>query len=78
MTDHSGPTVAVTCGPGRFSRLRLAYPDQTGHLRYNPARARQLLARTRELPSTKRDLVALLAEYRHALHDLTAQPAEHL
>jgi hypothetical protein len=32
--------------------------------------ARELLARTCELPSSKRALLVILTEYRHALHGL--------
>jgi anti-sigma regulatory factor (Ser/Thr protein kinase) len=59
---------------GRLARLRLRYPDHQAHHTYNLASARELLARTRELPARKRALLILLTEYRHALADITNQP----
>lgn len=38
------------------------------------AAARDLLARTAELPRRKRQLLAVLREYRTALHALASQP----
>ena len=38
--------------------------------------ARDLLARSAELPRGKRQLLAVLSEYRHALHALAAAEAE--
>jgi hypothetical protein len=57
-------------GSTRFARWRPVYPDQTEHPTYDAAMARELLARTCELPSSKRALLIVLTEYRHALHGL--------
>lgn len=62
---------------GRLSRQRRGYPDQAEHPVYDAALASELLARTCELPGTKKGLVALLTEYRHALSALTSQPGKH-
>ena len=70
-------TISVVArGRGRLSRLRLVLPDQSGPLVYDAALARELLARTAELPSGRRALVAILTEYRRALHDLAAGHGE--
>lgn len=74
-------TIAVTARTrSRFSRLRMRYPDHAQHRRYDAALARELLATTGELPDSKRGLLAVLAEYRTALHDLSmpgpSDPAE--
>ncbi len=42
----------------------------TDHPSYDAALARELLARTCELPASKPALVTMLTEYRRALHDL--------
>jgi hypothetical protein len=69
--DSPAKTIAVPArGHGRSSRLRLKYPDQSDHPTYDAALARELLARTGELPDSRRALIVLLTEYRHALHDL--------
>ncbi len=68
-------TISVTArGHGRFSRLLLACPDRAESPVYDAALARELLARTGEFPSSKRALLAILTEYRHALHDLAVSP----
>lgn len=78
---HSGRTIAVlTSGRSRFSRLRVRYPDSTtcgggSRTAYDAATARELLASTGELPASRRDLVAVLTEYRHALFALASEPA---
>lgn len=65
-------TVAVVArNRSRFARLRVRYPDATPDAAYDADRARELLANTCELPRTKSDLVALLAEYRCAIYSLT-------
>ena len=76
---HSGRTIAVlTRGRSRFSRLRVRYPDGRtcggGRTAYDAATARELLASTGELPASRRDLVAVLTEYRHALFALAGEP----
>jgi len=38
--------------------------------------ARELLSRTGEIPSSRRGLLAILTEYRHALSALAAESAE--
>lgn len=76
-------TVAVTArSRSRFARLRLRYPGHRRSRLVRPAAqhasrgdypcydadlSMELLRRTAELPDSKRDLIALLAEYRHAL-----------
>ena len=82
-------TVAVAArSRSRFSRLRLRYPDRqrprlvpfsgryaraAEHPRYDAELSMELLRRTGELPGSKRDLVALLTEYRLALHAVASQ-----
>lgn len=76
MLKNDRPTIAAT-GRRRFHRLRVVYPDHSACPAYDTALARELLARTGELPASKRGLVALLTEYRHALHALASRPREH-
>lgn len=77
ITTQPRRTIAVTArARSRFSRLRVRYPDRAPHPRYDAALARELLADTGEIPDTKRGLVAVLTEYRTALHDLTAMPGQ--
>jgi hypothetical protein len=59
--------------PARFSRYARRYPDQLPHPHYDAELALELLASTGELPDTRRGLVVLLTEYRHALHALATQ-----
>ena len=82
-------TVAVTArSRSRFARLRLRYPARqrsrfvpfsgryaraAQHPCYNAELSMELLRRTGELPDSKRDLVALLTEYRRALHAVASQ-----
>ena len=82
-------TVTVTArSRSRFARLRLRYPDRqrprfvsfsgrdaraAQHPCYNAELSMELLSRTGELPGSKRDLVALLTEYRLALHAVASQ-----
>lgn len=40
---------------------------------YDASLAMELLASTSELPGSKRDLLVVLAHYRHALHALATQ-----
>ena|ERR1035438_588746 len=71
-------TISVARPRKRFSRLQVEYPDRVpgGSLRlqYDVALARELLSRTAELPSSKRDLLAVLTEYRRALVALAVEP----
>jgi len=70
-------TIAVAArGRSRLSRLRVRYPDRDEYRRYDADLARELLARTGELPGSKRELIALLAEYRKALaaRERTSRP----
>jgi hypothetical protein len=71
-------TISVARRRTRFSRLKVEYPDRVlnGPLRfrYDVDLARELLSRTAELPSSKRGLLAVLTEYRHALAALAAEP----
>jgi hypothetical protein len=75
----------------RFGWLRLRYPgDRRSWLArpaalyareaeypcYDAELSMELLGRTGELPNSKRDLVALLAEYRRALHALASRIAK--
>lgn len=82
-------TVAVTArSKSRFARLRLCYPShqpsrflrpaaqqprQADHPCYDADLSMELLGRTCELPDSKRELIALLTEYRHALCALVSQ-----
>ena len=69
-------TISVTThGHGSFARSALVCPDQAQRSVYDAALARELLAGTAEFPSSKRALLAILTEYRHALHDLAVRPA---
>lgn len=63
--------------PEQWWRQAKPFPaDRTGHGRYDAAMARELLAMTGEFPNTKGALLILLAEYRHALHDIANQTTE--
>jgi len=67
-------TIAVTAPRrSRFSRLRVVYPDHAPQPAYDVTLARELLGRTGEIPHSKRGLVVVLTEYRHALHALAQQ-----
>lgn len=88
---QSARTVAVTArSRSRFARLRLRYPSrrvpalagvggrgccEAVYPCYNAELSMELLARTGDLPESTRDLIALLAEYRHALYALATQAA---
>jgi hypothetical protein len=71
-------TISVARRGTRFSRLKVEYPERDlsgpSRLQYDVALARELLSRTAELPSSKRGLLAVLTEYRHALAALAAEP----
>jgi len=71
--DHRRTIEVTASRPSRFSRLRVVYPDHAPHPAYDAVLARELLGRTGEFPDSKRGLVALLTEYRHALHALALQ-----
>jgi hypothetical protein len=63
-------TIAVTArNQSRFARLKVRHPDQE-RPPYNALLALELLSSTVEDPSSKRDLLIVLAEHRYALHDL--------
>ena len=69
-------TISVARRRTRFSRLKVEYPERVVNgprLQYDVDLARELLSRTAELPSSKRDLLAVLTEYRHALAALAAK-----
>src|SRR6266567_5826122 len=86
--SHDPRTIAVTArsqSPLAWLRLRCSVRRRrwiarsaiqlsawTEHRTYNADIARGLLARTVELPSSKRALILMLTEYRHALADLAA------
>src|ERR1022692_867822 len=65
--------------PGRrrswFAPMGARYPVQAEHPCYDPDLSMELLARTCELPASKRDLVVLLTEYRHALYAVATKAA---
>lgn len=79
-------TIAATYrSHSRFSRIKLRHPntaqpwrdrslaqgpDRGQHPAYDAALAMELIANTCELPTSKRDLLIVLAHYRHALHSL--------
>jgi hypothetical protein len=71
-------TISVTRRGMRFSRLKVEYPECVlngpPRLHYDVGLARELLSRTAELPSSKRDLLAVLTEYRRALVALAVEP----
>jgi hypothetical protein len=71
-------TISVARRRTRFPRLKVEYPDRvldgSPGPQYDVALARELLSRTAELPGSKRDLLAVLTEYRHALAALAAEP----
>ncbi len=70
--DSPRRTVAVTArNRSRFARPRLHYPDTALGTGYDADLARELLASTGELPTSKSELIALLAEYRRAVYSLT-------
>lgn len=70
-------TISVAAGGhGRFAQLLVTFPDRAEPSVYDADLARELLARTEERPSSKRALLAILTEYRHALHDLAVSPAD--
>jgi hypothetical protein len=72
-------TISVARRGTRFSRLKVEYPEcvlnGTPRLQYDVDLARELLSRTAELSSSKRGLLAVLTEYRHALAALAAEPS---
>jgi hypothetical protein len=71
-------TISVARRGTRFSRLRVEHPDcvldRPSRLHYDVDLARELLSRTAELPNSKRGLLAVLTEYRHALAALAVEP----
>ncbi len=69
---HPSPrTIVVTARIGsRFSRLRIRQPTVAAEHPYDVGLAAELLRNTGQLPENKRDLLVVLAEYRHALCDL--------
>lgn len=87
--QRSARTVTVAArSRSRFARLKLRYPARqrsrfvpfsggyaraAEHPRYDAELSMELLRRTGELPGSKRDLVALLTEYRLALHAVASQ-----
>jgi hypothetical protein len=80
ITDSAARTIAVKAtGRWRLRRLRVEYPAQAVSAiqrpPYDATLARELLSRTCEIPSTRRGLLAVLTEYRHALSALAAEPA---
>jgi hypothetical protein len=77
-TDDRRLTISVAARrKSRFCRTRIEYPawvvNGTRRPPFDVALARELLARTGELPSSRGDLRAVLAEYRHALAALAAE-----
>lgn len=77
-TSDAGRTISVARRRTRLPRLKAEYPkcvlNGPPRPQYDLALARELLSRTAELPSTKRGLLAVLTEYRHALAALAADP----
>jgi hypothetical protein len=90
IKGRNARTIAVLPGSkSRFSRLKVrypagtpqprhrfkhGYPDPGPSPRYDPDLAGELLARTGDLPATRRDLIVVLTEHRRALHALITQP----
>ena len=76
--DDGRRTISVARRGTRFSRLRVEHPycvlDRPSRLHYDVDLARELLSRTAELPNSKRGMLAVLTEYRHALAALAAEP----
>ena len=68
-------SVAARC-LSRFSRLRVELPEWaiqgTPRPKYDADLAWELLASTSEFPSTRTGMLAVLHEYRYALHDVLA------
>lgn len=82
-TTHAR-TIAVTYrNRSRFARIRLGHPGRrrsrlTSRYQlpdYNAELALELIGSTGELPTSKRDLLIVLAHYRHALHTLATEAA---
>lgn len=76
--DDARRTISVVRRRTRFTRLKVEYPECVPNgpprLHYDVSLARELLSRTAELPGSKRGLLAVLTEYRHALAALAAEP----
>jgi len=76
MPPDTPRTIAVRCRQGGrwWPHLRIEYPqwriDGADRPAYDAPMARQVLALTGELPASKRGLLVVLAEYRHALYTL--------
>jgi hypothetical protein len=60
--------------PPRGLRRWRRVPDPGLSPRYDSDLAAELLRSTGDLPASKRDLIAILTEYRRALHALITQP----
>jgi hypothetical protein len=78
ITDGAARTISVRASrKWCLSRLRAEYPAcaASGGQRppYDVALARELLSRAGEIPFSKRDMLAVLAEYRRALSALAAE-----
>jgi|ERR1039457_1759829 hypothetical protein len=77
-SNDARQTISVVRRGTHFSRLKVEYPECAlngpPHLHYDVVLAQELLSRTVEVPSRKRDLLALLTEYRHALVALAVKP----
>ncbi len=80
ITHGAAQTIAVKARGRWRRRLGVEYPAcvVSGGQRppYGAALARELLSRTGEIPSSRRGLLAILTEYRHALSALAAESAE--
>jgi hypothetical protein len=71
LRDRPWHTIAVTARTrSRHARLKTCYPDYPDRRPHDAALARELLARTGELPASKHDLIIVLTEHRHPVHDL--------
>ncbi len=54
--------------------LTRRYPrHRPTELTYNPELAMELIGNTSDIPDSRHDLILILTEYRHALHDLATQ-----
>ena len=81
ILDGAVQTISVkTRSKWGLRRLKVEYPTRavsgSKYPPYDATSARALLSRTDEIPSSKRGLLAVLTEYRHALSALAVEPAD--
>lgn len=60
--------------PAWRTLLTRRFPRDRHHdLSYDPGLALELIGNTSDIPDSRHDLVVVLTEYRHALHDLATR-----